>query len=888
MKQNITLAIKIQTLLIVMTVLFAWQPVSSQIRISPAFEKAFQQATGTGEYIEAIIYLNSQADLISIEKEIKRQKISNSERGSLVINELQNTARIGQSDVLLWIEQTGKRFPGLISEVKSFWIRNAIFIKARPAFYTEIMQRDDIDCIDLNYGKFYISEPRVERGNTLKTTSAPEAGILAINAPALWAMGYTGRNTILLSMDTGVWTDHPALAEAYLGNHFPASQCWYGVRSSIPMDHASSSHGTHTTGTVLGLDPTTHDTIGVAYNAYFMATDPVASSNSDLLDPADFMSVFEWVLDPDGNPETTDDMPDVINNSWGYDYNLAIMIGACEMQEAEILQVIETAGICSPFSAGNEGPGAATNGFPAMIAYNEVNCMSIGAVNGNVETYPIADFSSRGPTPCISEEGPLQIKPEVVAPGYNVRSASGHNSYEFLSGTSMACPHVSGALLLLREAFPNASAYELKYALYTTASDLGEPGEDNTFGNGMIDVLAAYQYLAMTYTPAPPVNNGFDISCELQMPEEQVYCPEDAVFDPVLRITNNGTETVSDLKITARYNGIVVFDAIPNLLLLPGASTQIDLPQLTGIAGKNEVYASAIHTEQSIMEYNMYDNHAVHYFNVLGEHELQYTQPFDTFTNSLTNSDWFIINTDMGKTWDMVRWDTENDNRALCMNFYNYLPREGQHDDVLSPQILLPDTGNISLNFLYAYKKRMETLFKDSLIVLLSTDCGASYPYELWRIGGVDMATVSGNAGNNGFVPATSADWDTVQIDLNDFKNNNIVICLRAHNDSGSALYVDDFSITVESSSEIAGHQYKNDWLIFYPNPAGDMLYFDSNRNCDQYTLRIYDSSGRLVLSHQHNINTAEGLNISTLHSGLYIVEMLHNDTIISARFVKQ
>ena len=86
MKQNITLAIKIQTLLIVMTVLFAWQPVSSRIRISPAFEKAFQQATGTGEYIEAIIYLNSQADLISIEKEIKRQKMK--DRGEVSIPSL--------------------------------------------------------------------------------------------------------------------------------------------------------------------------------------------------------------------------------------------------------------------------------------------------------------------------------------------------------------------------------------------------------------------------------------------------------------------------------------------------------------------------------------------------------------------------------------------------------------------------------------------------------------------------------------------------------------------------------------------------------------------------------------------------------------------------------
>jgi subtilisin family serine protease len=78
----------------------------------------------------------------------------------------------------------------------------------------------------------------------------------------------------------------------------------------------------------------------------------------------------------------------------------------------------------------------------------------------------------------------IDIKPEVSAPGVSVCSASGHDGYAMLSGTSMACPHVSGVLLLLKEAFPYLGAYELKYAIYKTASDLGDPGEDNIYGNG--------------------------------------------------------------------------------------------------------------------------------------------------------------------------------------------------------------------------------------------------------------------------------------------------------------------------------------------------------------------------------------------------------------------
>lgn len=495
-----------------------------QAIISKALQSACNKQLAQGEYLGVVVYMKQQVDIASLELQFRKAKTTRSNRAKILLRELQETANKTQLSLLSDLQRYDSKYLGQIKSIKSYWVRNAIYVECRTPVVGVLAMHPDVLCMDLNYGKFYINEPYIEKTTADKSTSAPEPGILAINAPALWAMGYTGRNTILLSMDTGVWTDHPALADAYLGKHFPLSQVWYGVRSVTPVDHASSSHGTHTTGTVLGLDPATSDTIGVAYNAYFMATDPVASSNSDLLAPTDFMDVFQWVLDPDENAETTEDMPDVINNSWGYDYNLAILIGACEMQEAEILEVIETAGICSPFSAGNEGPGASTNGFPAMLAYNLVNPMSIGAINGNNENHMIADFSSRGPTPCVTEEGPLQIKPEVVAPGMSVRSASGHNEYSYLSGTSMACPHVSGALLLLREAFPEASAYELKYALYITASDLGEEGEDNTYGRGMIDVLEAFNYLSETYVPVAPVTNEYNITAYLSVDDDIVLC----------------------------------------------------------------------------------------------------------------------------------------------------------------------------------------------------------------------------------------------------------------------------------------------------------------------------------------------------------------------------
>ena len=116
------------------------------------------------------------------------------------------------------------------------------------------------------------------------------------------------------------------------------------------------------------------------------------------------------------------------------------------------MNAIEAVGIANVFSGGNSGPNNSTVNSPQRINTSEVNTFCVGSVNGNTSfPYNISNFSTRGPTQC-SGTGSLLIHPEVVAPGQNVRSAWEQNSFNTISGTSMAAPHVSGAILLLKEA----------------------------------------------------------------------------------------------------------------------------------------------------------------------------------------------------------------------------------------------------------------------------------------------------------------------------------------------------------------------------------------------------------------------------------------------------
>lgn len=154
------------------------------------------------------------------------------------------------------------------------------------------------------------------------------------------------------------------------------------------------------------------------------------------------------------------------------------------------------------FSSGNEGPYSQSHRSPANIANNATTNFAVGAVDAENYgwPYPIASFSSRGPSDCDG----TSIKPEVSAPGVSVYSSYPGGGYVRMSGTSMAGPHVAGVVALMRQADPNADVTTIKNVLMNTARDLGSGGEDNSYGWGVID---AYEAVLAVMQPdvEPPV-----------------------------------------------------------------------------------------------------------------------------------------------------------------------------------------------------------------------------------------------------------------------------------------------------------------------------------------------------------------------------------------------
>jgi len=262
---------------------------------------------------------------------------------------------------------------------------------------------------------------------------------------------------------------------------------WFDpVGQSCPTPCDYGTHGTHTMGIMTGLDPATADTVGVAFGASW-----IAAATIDIGGPHTSFSVaaFQWAVEPSPGYETRPPA-DVISCSWQDPY--IGYTGDCGPNGTywAVIDAFESIGGAVVFSAGNSGPGAQTITRPKNRISSPVNIWATGNIDANQPGYPIRTSSSRGPSNCDG----VTIKPEAVAPGTNVRSTV-PGGYGTKTGTSMASPHAAGVIALLMEAFPWATGTEIKLALIATATDLGVAGEDNTYGNGLIDAAAAYDFL---------------------------------------------------------------------------------------------------------------------------------------------------------------------------------------------------------------------------------------------------------------------------------------------------------------------------------------------------------------------------------------------------------
>ena len=816
------------------------------------------------EFIPIIISISDNFNVIELKNEFIQNNIPIKKRASIICDKMQSIAKITQEPILKLINQNNESYKNLTSS----WIINALFLDAKKELIKLISNHANIDFINIQTTQPDVIEYFETNHNALQIENGTEPGIEAINVKPLWEMGYTGKGMLVFNYDTGVWPEHPAFSNRFFGNLYPMDYCWDGYFSDIPNGHVSD-HGTHTLGTMAGLVEATNDTIGIAFNSYWIANDFVTSTVETLPPIEDMITSFEWALNPDNNTATYHDVPDVINNSWRW-YN-EMDTFQCSGYAVELMNVIEAAGIANIFSAGNNGPNNTGVRSPQRINTNLVNTFCVGSINGNDENYPISNFSCRGPTQCPGE-GSLSIYPEVVAPGQNIRSAWGKDDFNTISGTSMASPHVSGVVLLLKEAFPFLSGQEILLALYNTATDLGENGEDNTFGMGIIDAYSAFNYLANSYDPIPPNAIVNDIILEsIDNIPNKISCI--SYFSPLLNIYNNSDSTINEVKVyyedylNQSNSDSILFE----INLLPYSSAEIELPMIENNEYGDKEFSFQINTINPLNENDYHNNRKMVRFKYKPTFNLPY---LENFQNDFLNNDWHIFNNDYSRTWDTISTiGLSNNNISSYVNLYDYNPRSGQKDELISPNINLFG-DSIKLSFQVAYQKYNSSSKQDTLQIFLSDDCGENFNYLIFEKGGEDLSTVDDTLAN--FVPGENSHWREEIIDLSYYNNENIMLKFTSTNWRGNNIFIDNINIYNLENASILDHELV---FIVNPNPSNNIFELILNNQYIQ-SIHVYNSLNQKV-SKTNYINTVLNnftIDLSNKNSGIYFVDIKTNN----------
>ncbi|MBR4147884.1 MAG: S8 family peptidase [Bacteroidales bacterium] len=449
---------------------------------------------------KVIILFSEQSNATALLHEASYYRDKQEQR-NYVINALKQQSFDSQSEILGILEDL--QHQGMVDDIESYWLVNCISCTADPSVIPLLEQRREVITVYRVEEAQWIFEDEAipaSRGDGREITQ----NLLQVNAPEVWAQGYTGAGILIALIDTGVRLDHADL-EGRLwdgGSEYPNHGYDFYYHDNDPSD--DRGHGTHVAGTICGTGASGSQT-GIAPGATIMALK--AFNNEGVGDETNWVAAMQFALEHGAdlmNMSLGRPQPDAVQKLMmrqACDNTLAagVVVAACagnirQMQfMVPVPYNIYTPGDCPPPHLHED----------QLVNAGGTSCViCVGAVDSNNN---IAQFSSQGPSQWTDvaayNDYPYTsgstteiglIRPDICAPGVQIKSLDYNttNGYTLMDGTSMATPLVAGTIALMLSKNPNLTPAQIDEILERTAQPL-TPHKSNDFGAGLLDALAA-------------------------------------------------------------------------------------------------------------------------------------------------------------------------------------------------------------------------------------------------------------------------------------------------------------------------------------------------------------------------------------------------------------
>lgn len=351
---------------------------------------------------------------------------------------------------------------------------------------------------------------------------------------------------------------------------------------------------------------------------------------------------------------------------------------------------------------------------------------------------------------------------------------------------------------------------------------------------------------------------------------------------PRVVIKNEGTNTMTDVALYCQIDGYTLYSefgqgaikgkrytATTGPGLLPDSTITLSLDAVTVTPGTHTIKVWIMDVNR-VMDVNSTNDLQTLQFNAVSTGAPStFSENFENINPGSIPADWSLYNPDNTGNWFVYSTGT---NKAAAFNNFAYTGAKGKKDELIMPPVDLTGNPQVYLSFDWAHASKPAPTLYDSMEVLISTDCGATFT-SLWGKGGTALNTVADMPSL--YIPAGPADYRNEKVDVSAYNTSvNAIFKFVNWSNNGNSTLIDNVNFTTTSPTSVNGSIAGSSVNVF-PNPVSDLLQISYELpGSGEVQVKLVNALGQVVQETHSGVAGLQVLkmDVSNCPSGIYNV----------------